>query len=73
MKLINDDCLRVLTLADNSVDLILTDPPYGTTQNKWDSVIPLDKMWVEIKKNFKKKYRYSYIFSKSLDLYISFK
>ena len=51
MKLINDDCLKVLpTLESNSVDLILTDPPYGTTRNKWDSVIPLDKMWVELKR-----------------------
>ena len=41
----NDDCLKVLpTISDNSIDLVLTDPPYGTTQNKWDSIIPLDKM-----------------------------
>ena len=32
------------------VDMILTDPPYGTTQCKWDSVIPLDKMWERINK-----------------------
>ena len=51
MQLINDDCLKVLpTLESNSVDLILTDPPYGTTRNKWDSVIPLDKMWTELKR-----------------------
>ena len=51
MKIINDDCLKVLpTLESNSVDLILTDPPYGTTRNKWDSVIPLDKMWTELKR-----------------------
>jgi site-specific DNA-methyltransferase (adenine-specific) len=51
MKIINDDCLKVLpTLESNSVDLILTDPPYGTTRNKWDSIIPLDKMWVELKR-----------------------
>ena len=51
MKLINDDCLRVLpTLADNSVDLILTDPPYGTTACKWDSIIPFEPMWKELKR-----------------------
>ena len=56
MKLINDDCLKVLpTLADNSVDLILTDPPYGTTPCKWDSVIPLDKMWIQLKRIIKKE------------------
>lgn len=32
------------------VDMVLTDPPYGTTQCKWDSVIPLDKMWEQIEK-----------------------
>lgn len=51
MKIINDDCLKILpTLESDSVDLILTDPPYGTTRNKWDSIIPLDKMWAELKR-----------------------
>ena len=49
MKLINNDCLKVLpTLADKSVDLILTDPPYGTTSCKWDSVIPFEPMWNQL-------------------------
>ncbi len=40
------DCLEVMqTIADKSVDMILCDLPYGTTQNKWDSVIPLDQLW----------------------------
>lgn len=34
-------------LPDNSIDLILTDPPYGTTRCKWDTVIPYDPMWQE--------------------------
>ena len=51
IKLINDDCLKVLpTLADKSVDLILTDPPYGTTACKWDSIIPFEPMWKELKR-----------------------
>jgi len=51
MKLFNDDCLKVLpTIPDKSIDLILTDPPYGTTACKWDSIIPLDKMWFELKR-----------------------
>ena len=51
MKLINDDCLKSMsTISDKSVDLILTDPPYGTTQCKWDSVIPLELMWKELKR-----------------------
>ena len=40
------DCLEVMkSLDDHSVDLVLCDLPYGTTQNKWDSVIPLDQLW----------------------------
>ena len=54
MKLINDDCLKVLpTLESNSVDLILTDPPYGTTACKWDSVIPFEPMWSQLKRVIK--------------------
>ena len=32
-------------IPDESIDMILVDPPYQRTQNKWDSIIPLDKMW----------------------------
>ena len=35
------------------VDMILTDPPYGTTNCKWDSVIPFDKMWERVNKLIK--------------------
>lgn len=42
------DCLDLMRdLPDGSVDLVLADLPYGTTQNKWDSVIPLDRLWAE--------------------------
>ncbi len=34
-------------IPDGSVDLILCDPPYGTTDCKWDSVLPFDKLWAE--------------------------
>lgn len=48
------DCLRVMkSLPDGSVDLILTDPPYGTTACKWDSVIDFDLMWAELKRVIK--------------------
>lgn len=47
--LMQGDCLeRMKEIPDGSVDLVLNDPPYGTTQNKWDSVIPLDLMWKEL-------------------------
>ena len=45
------DCLeRMREIPDGSVDLILTDPPYGTTACKWDSVIPLNEMWEQLKR-----------------------
>ena len=45
-KVIEGDCLDVLSLLpDNSIDMVLCDLPYGTTQNKWDSVIDLQKLW----------------------------
>ena len=46
MNLFQGDCLEVMkTLPFNSVDLVLCDLPYGTTQNKWDAVIPFDALW----------------------------
>ncbi|MDY4611491.1 MAG: site-specific DNA-methyltransferase [Sphaerochaetaceae bacterium] len=43
------DCLEVLPeLPVASVDLVLTDPPYGTTACKWDTVIPMDRMWTDL-------------------------
>lgn len=48
MNLMHGDCLELMAqLPDQSVDLVLADLPYGTTQNKWDSVIPLKALWGE--------------------------
>ena len=48
------DCLEVMkTIEDNSIDMVLCDLPYGTTSNKWDSVIDLDKLWSEYKRVIK--------------------
>lgn len=48
VKLIHGDCLEVMkSIPDGSVDLILCDLPYGTTQNKWDSIIDLPSLWRE--------------------------
>jgi site-specific DNA-methyltransferase (adenine-specific) len=42
------DCFEHMAgLADGSVDMVLCDLPYGTTQNKWDSVLPLDRLWAD--------------------------
>jgi site-specific DNA-methyltransferase (adenine-specific) len=46
--LMEGDCLQLMReLPDASVDMILCDLPYGTTQNKWDSVIPFEPLWKE--------------------------
>lgn len=51
MKLLHGDCLSLLpSLPDNSIDMVLADPPYGTTQCKWDSVIDLAAMWRELER-----------------------
>jgi len=45
------DCLELMkTIPDGSVDMVLTDPPYGTTACKWDTVIDLDRMWEDLKR-----------------------
>lgn len=42
------DCFEVMsTIPDGIVDMVLCDLPYGTTQNKWDSVLPLAELWTE--------------------------
>ena len=56
VNLYNDDCFNVLkTLPDESVDLVLTDPPYGTTAIQWDKVLDFNKMWDELDRVVKPK------------------
>ena len=48
------DCLdRMQEIAAGSVDLVLTDPPYGTTACKWDAVIPFEPMWAHVRRVLK--------------------
>jgi len=48
------DCLEVMRdIPDGSIDMILCDPPYGTTACKWDSIIPLEPMWEQLKRVIK--------------------
>ena len=48
------DCLEIMKdIPDKSIDMILADLPFGTTQNKWDSVIPLDRLWKQYKRIIK--------------------
>lgn len=48
MKLLHGDCLELLPdIPDKSIDMIFTDLDYGTTQNEWDVLIDLDKLWLQ--------------------------
>lgn len=54
INLMHGDCLeRMKEIESGSVDMILTDPPYGTTACKWDSIIPLEPMWEQLKRIIK--------------------
>jgi site-specific DNA-methyltransferase (adenine-specific) len=54
IDLILGDCLEVMKdIPDASVDAIITDPPYGTTACKWDSVIPFEPMWEQLNRIIK--------------------
>lgn len=54
INLMQGDCLeRMKEIPSGSVDMILTDPPYGTTVCKWDSIIPLEPMWQQLKRIIK--------------------
>lgn len=47
-QVVQGDCLEVMKdIPDNCIDMVLCDLPYGTTQNKWDSVIDLQQLWAE--------------------------
>ena len=54
VKLFQGDCLKIMpNIKDNSIDLILTDLPYGTTSNKWDTTISFNPMWEELSRIIK--------------------
>lgn len=47
-ELWNGDCLELMRdIPNKSIDMILCDLPYGTTQCKWDSIIPFDNLWTQ--------------------------
>lgn len=54
IHLLHGDCFeQMAALPSGSVDLVLVDPPYGTTACKWDAVLPFEPMWREIKRLLK--------------------
>jgi site-specific DNA-methyltransferase (adenine-specific) len=53
-RIILGDCLEVMKdISDKSIDMILCDLPYGTTKNKWDSIIPFEPLWNEYRRIIK--------------------
>lgn len=53
-KIFNEDCLEGMKrIPSGSIDMILCDLPYGTTRNKWDSVIPMDPLWEQYERIIK--------------------
>ena len=57
-NIIEGETLKELKkIPNNSIDMLLADLPYGTTQNKWDSIIPLNKLWKEYRRIVKKMER----------------
>ena len=55
IELLNMDCINMLkSIPNESIDLLLTDPPYGVTQNEWDIAIDFDSLWPEWERVVKK-------------------
>ena len=53
-SVIQSDCIDAMSkMPDKCVDMVLCDLPYGTTQNKWDSIIPLENLWEQYKRILK--------------------
>jgi site-specific DNA-methyltransferase (adenine-specific) len=53
-KIHHGDCLELMKdIPDKSIDMILCDLPYGTTRNKWDSILPLNELWEQYKRVIK--------------------
>lgn len=55
-KIYHGDCLELMPqIVSGSIDMILCDLPYGTTQCKWDTIIPFDKLWEQYERIMKPK------------------
>jgi len=54
ITLLHGDCLeKMVDIPDRSIDMVLTDPPYGISACKWDSIIPLEPMWEHLRRIIK--------------------
>lgn len=46
VELLHGDCIELMKdIPDKSIDMVLCDPPYGTTKNKFDNIIPFETLW----------------------------
>ena len=64
MTLYKGDCLTVLpTLPDKSVDLVITDLPYGQTDCEWDCKINLTELWIQLKRVARNKHTPFFFFT----------
>jgi len=62
IQLFQGDCLELMKdIPDKSVDLILTDLPYGTTACKWDSIIPFDLLWGGVRPYHKRRWLHCFV------------
>lgn len=53
-RIVHGDCLEVMKeIPEGSVDMILCDLPYGTTNCRWDTIIPFEPLWAEYKRVIK--------------------
>lgn len=66
-KLLQGNCFELMkNILDESVDMILCDLPYGTTDCKWDVIIPFESLWEQYKRIIKKQWCYSFILNTTI-------
>ena len=71
IKMFNDDCFNIFPkIPDKSIDCVIVDLPYGQTSCKWDCLIDLDKMWIELKRICKKKCNYIFFCTTKFGYYL---
>jgi site-specific DNA-methyltransferase (adenine-specific) len=71
LQLIYGDCLeKMKDIPDKSINMVLCDPPYGTTACKWDVVIPFEPMWEELKRIAKDNITFVFFGSEPFSSYL---
>jgi site-specific DNA-methyltransferase (adenine-specific) len=66
-QIYNGDCLDIMkSIPDNFIDLILADLPYGSTQCKWDIIIPFEILWPQLNRIIKKNGNRSFFWYRTI-------